>query len=181
MPRVLVPIADGSEELEAISIVDVLRRGDVDVVLASLTGKMVVASRGTKIVPDTSLDDALGQEFDMVVLPGGMPGTKHLDADERIHGLLKKMVDSDRFVGAVCAAPSVLAHAGLLDGKRATCFPGFLDNISESVSSTNAVVERDGKIITSRAAGTAMEFALEIVEVLCGPERRQKVEAGLVR
>jgi 4-methyl-5(b-hydroxyethyl)-thiazole monophosphate biosynthesis len=181
MPKVLVPIADGSEELEAISIVDILRRAEVDVVIASLSGEMITASRGTKIVPDMSLDEALEQEFDMVVLPGGMPGTDHLDNDYRIHTLLKEMVENKKYVGAVCAAPSVLAHAGLLDGKRATCYPGFLDNISENVASTNAVVERDGQIITSRAAGTAMDFALEIVEALCGTERRKKVEDGLVR
>jgi 4-methyl-5(b-hydroxyethyl)-thiazole monophosphate biosynthesis len=181
MPKVLMPIADGSEELEAISIVDILRRGEVEVVIASLTGEIITASRGTKIVPDMSLDEALNLDFDMVVLPGGMPGTDHLDKDERVHRLLKKMANAGKFIGAVCAAPRVLAHAGLLEGKRATCYPGFLDNISDGVSSTNAVVECDGNVITSRAAGTAMDFALEIVEALCGPERRQNVEQGLVR
>ena len=181
MARVLVPIADGSEELEAITIVDLLRRAEVDVTIASLTGDTITASRGTRIVPDASLDEALTQEYDMVVLPGGMPGTDHLDNDERIHKLLKDMANSGKFVGAICAAPKVLANAGLLDGKTATSYPGFLENISPDVRSTNGRVESDHRIVTSRAAGTAMDFALQLIEELVGKEKRDSVEQALVR
>ena len=113
MTRVLVPLAQGCEELEAITVVDLLRRAEVEVITAGLDDQPVVASRKTTIVPDTTLDEALKQEFDMVVLPGGMPGADHLDNDSRIHELLKKMAESGKFVGAICAAPKVLAHAGV--------------------------------------------------------------------
>ncbi len=182
MTRVLVPLAQGCEELEAITIIDLLRRAEVDVVTAGLDDRPVVASKKTTIVPDTTLDEALKQEFDMVVLPGGMPGADHLDNDSRIHGLLKKMSESGKFVAAICAAPKVLAHAGLLKGKRATSYPGFLDSLEiDQVASTGAAVECDGTIITSRGAGTAMDFALKLIEVLEGVEKRDAVEAALVR
>lgn len=181
MPRVLVPIADGSEEMEMITIVDVLRRGEIEVTIASLTGGPITASRGTRIIPDVALDDVLDEDFDLVVLPGGLPGADHLDNDERVHALLKRNVAEGRHVGAICAAPKVLAHAGLLEGKRATCYPGFLDNAGPGVSSTGAAVEWDGNVITSRGPGTAMDFALTLIEALRDAETRQRVETGLVR
>lgn len=182
MARVLVPLAQGCEELEAITIIDLLRRAEVDVVIAGLDDQPVVASRKTTILPDTTLEEALKQEFDMVVLPGGMPGADHLDNDSRIHELLKKMADSGKFVGAICAAPKVLAHAGLLKDKRATSYPGVLDDLGlDGVASTGEAVERDGTIITSRGPGTALDFALKLIEVLEGVEKRDAVESALVR
>ncbi len=181
MPRVLVPVADGSEEMEMITIVDILRRADFDVTIASLTGEMIVASRGTKIVPDCSMEDAQARDFDLVVLPGGMPGADHLGKDTRVQEILKKTADDGHLVGAICAAPRVLAQAGLLDGKRATCYPGFLDGISASVASMGQAIERDGNVITSRAAGTAVDFALALVEALADNQKRDEVEKGLVR
>lgn len=182
MARVLVPLAQGCEELEAITIIDLLRRAEIEVVTAGLDAEPVIASRNTKIIPDTTLDEALKEEFDMVVLPGGMPGADHLDSDARIHELLRKMVDSGKFVAAICAAPKVLANAGLLKGKQATSYPGFLDELGlDGVRSTGNAVECDGTIITSRAAGTAMDFALMLVEKLKGTEVREAVENALVR
>jgi protein deglycase len=182
MPRVLVPIAEGSEELEAITIVDLLRRAGIEVVVAGLHAGPVTCSRQTVIVPDTTLDDALREDFDMVVLPGGLPGANHLDNDARIHELLRRMAESGKFVGAICAAPKVLANAGLLAGKRATSYPGFLDAFAgEGVSSTGGAVECDGKIVTSRGPGTAMDFALTLIEQLAGRATRDEVEARLVR
>lgn len=181
MPRVLVPIADGSEEMELITIVDILRRAEIDVTLASLSGNPIVASRKTRIVPDCALADTLDQDYDLVVLPGGLPGADHLGDDERLRALLQRTSAEGRLVGAICAAPKVLAQAGLLDGKRATCYPGFLDGISDVVCSTGEAVERDGNVITSRGPGTAMDFALALVEILSGGEKRNAVETGLVR
>ncbi len=182
MARVLVPLAQGCEELEAITIIDLLRRAEVDVVTAGLDDRPVVASRKTTILPDTTLEEALKQEFDMVVLPGGMPGADHLDKDSRIHELLKKMADSGKFVGAICAAPKVLAHAGLLKDKRATSYPGVLDGLGlDGVASTGEAVECDGTTVTSRGAGTALDFALKLIEVLEGVEKRDAVESALVR
>jgi 4-methyl-5(b-hydroxyethyl)-thiazole monophosphate biosynthesis len=181
MPSVLVPVADGSEEMELITIVDVLRRADIDVTIASLTGEPITASRGTRIIPDAGLDNVLNDDFDLVVLPGGLPGADNLDNDERVHTLLKRNVAEGRYVGAICAAPRVLAHAGLLHGKRATSYPGFLDNIAPEVTSTGEAVEWDGNVVTSRGPGTAMDFALTLIEVLKDASVRETIESGLVR
>ena len=127
MAKVLVPLADGCEELEAVTIIDLLRRAGIEVVTAGLKPGIVQASRGVQLVPDLTLDVALQDDYDMVVLPGGMPGASHLKADVRIIELLKKMAAAQKFTAAICAAPMVLAEAGILDGKQATSYPGFLD------------------------------------------------------
>lgn len=182
MATVLVPLADGCEELEAVTIIDILRRGGIEVVTAGLKSGPVKASRGVVIVPDTTLDEALAREFDMVVLPGGLPGSEHLNNDARVHAILSKMVESGKFAGAICAAPMVLAKGGLLSGKRATSYPGVLDKMALSdVTFTGERVVRDGKIVTSRGPGTALDFALEIVSMLLGQAKRDEVEKALVR
>lgn len=180
MPTVLVPLAQGCEEIEAITVIDILRRAGITVVSAGLDAQPVRASRGTVLIPDTTLDAALKQAYDMVVLPGGQPGSNNLKADARILALLTDMARQDKYVAAICAAPSVLATAGLLDGKRATSFPGALDAFPRVQQQADAVVE-DGKLITSRGPGTAMDFALTLVERLVGKARRDEVETGLVR
>lgn len=180
MTRVLVPLAQGCEELEAITIIDLLRRAGIEVVAASLDDGPVTASRGVRILPDMSLDEALRLEYDMVALPGGLPGADHLAADDRLTALLRRMNESGRFVGAVCAAPKVLARCGILEEKTATAFPGILEAEAHPLISGDAVT-RDGSVITSRAAGTAMDFALELIEALAGRQTRAEVENGLVR
>lgn len=180
MATVLVPLAQGCEELEAVTIIDILRRGGVTVVSAGLDTQAVRASRGTVLLPDTTLNAALKQTFDMIVLPGGQPGSNNLKADPRIMSLLASMSQQGKYVAAICAAPSVLASAGLLEGKSATSFPGALDAFSNINKHTGAVVE-DGMIITSRGPGTAMDFALTLLERLVGKAKRQEIEAGLVR
>ncbi|MBI5659875.1 MAG: DJ-1/PfpI family protein [Nitrosomonadales bacterium] len=180
MPKVLVPLAQGCEEIEAATIIDILRRAGIETVSAGLDARPVRASHGLALLPDTTLDAALGQDFDMIVLPGGLPGTDNLRADARILDLLKRMAQQGKVVAAICAAPSVLAAAGLLDGRKATCYPTCLDNFPKVDLQTAAVVE-DGKLITSRGPGTAMDFALALVERLAGRARRMEVEAGLVR
>jgi protein deglycase len=180
MKRVLVPLAEGCEELEAVTVIDLLRRAGVEVIVAGLREGTVTASRGVRIVPDMTLDQALHLEFDMVALPGGLPGADHLAADRRLADLLKRMNESGRFVGAVCAAPKVLARAGVLQGRIATAYPGVLQQEGHSDISGDAVI-RDGTVITSRGPGTAMDFALELIEALAGRPARESVEKGLVR
>ena len=180
MVKVLVPLADGCEEIEAVTIIDLLRRAGIHVVSAGLKPGVVTASRGVKLVPDVTLDEALQHDFDMVVLPGGMPGAAHLKDDVRIIELLQKMAAAGQYTAAICAAPMVLAHAGVLEGKQATSYPGFLDGLPGVTLSAAAVVH-DGKVVTSRGPGTAMDFALTLVEVLTSAEKRQQVEAALVR
>lgn len=182
MPRVLVPLAQGCEELEAVTIIDLLRRAGIEVVVAGLVPGIVKASRGTQLVPDITLDAALHEEYDMVVLPGGMPGAQHLKDDARIIALMQKMAATGRYSAAICAAPTVLAAAGVLSGKTATAYPGFLEkmNLPDVTLSTDAVV-RDGRVITSRGPGTAMDFALSLVEILSGLDTRRQIESALVR
>jgi protein deglycase len=182
MSRALVPLADGFEEVEAVTVIDLLRRGGVEVVSAGLAPGPVTGSHGLTIAPDASLDTVFEQDFDMVVLPGGMPGAKHLAADARVIALLKRMAGAGRTTAAICAAPSVLAKAGLLANKRATSYPGFLkpDSAPGLALSVEAVVE-DGEVITSRGPGTAMDFALALLERLEGKGTRQSVEEGLQR
>jgi 4-methyl-5(b-hydroxyethyl)-thiazole monophosphate biosynthesis len=182
MASVLVPLAQGCEELEAVTVVDLLRRAGIEVITAGLDAQPVRASRGMTLIADMSLDEALQQEFDMIVLPGGLPGADHLRDDPRVIDLLKKMAASDRYTAAICAAPRVLAHAGLLDGKRATSFPGALDvDAVPGIDYQQASVVMDDKVITSRGPGTAMDFALTLIETLVGKHQRDEVEAGLQR
>lgn len=180
MKKALVLFADGSEELEAVTVINILRRGGVEVTVAGLAAGPLRGSRGTMLLPDTTVDKVRAEHFDLIVLPGGQPGTDHLRADVRVTGLLQQMQAQGRYVSAICAAPSVLAQAGLLDGKRATSYPGSLDEFPAVQQQTTAVVE-DGCLITSRGPGTAMDFALTLVERLAGKATRDKVEAGLVR
>jgi 4-methyl-5(b-hydroxyethyl)-thiazole monophosphate biosynthesis len=182
MSRVLVPLAEGCEELEAVTIIDLLRRAGIEVVTAGLKPGIVKASRGTQLVPDVALDNVLRDDFDMIALPGGMPGAQHLKEDPRIIALLRKMAEQGKYTAAICAAPMALAEAGLLAGKRATSYPGFLDKIEvPGMAYLKDAVVADGKILTSRGPGTAMDFALALIEVLAGKARRDEVEAGLVR
>ena len=180
MKTALVLFAAGSEELEAVTVVNILRRAGVTVTLAGLSEGALKGSRGITLQPDTTLDAGLNDDFDMLVLPGGMPGTRHLQADTRVLKLAQDMAKRGRYVTAICAAPMVLATAGLLAGKRATCYPTCLDEFPSVQLQTTAVVE-DGKLITSRGPGTAMDFALTLAERLTGKARRDEVEAGLVR
>ncbi len=182
MSRVLIPLAEGFEELEAVTIIDLLRRARIEVLVAGLQPGPVRGSRGTVIVPDADLDTALEQEFDMVVLPGGQPGATNLQKDPRIRVLLQDMKGRQKPAAAICAAPAVLAAAGLLDGRRATAFPGTIDPAAyPAITLTDDAVVHDENIITSRGPGTAMDFALALIEILSGHETRNAVESTLQR
>ena len=181
MAKVLVPIADGVEEIEAVTIIDVLRRAGVEVVCAGLTGKPVTASRKVKLVPDRSLEEAKDEAFDMVVLPGGGDGVENLKRDPRIEAILRGMSQRQKWVTAICAAPTLLAAYGLLEGKKATSHPIRRDQTAvKKVNYQEQRVVQDGHIITSRGPGTALEFALKLVEVLCGMEKVVELKEILV-
>jgi 4-methyl-5(b-hydroxyethyl)-thiazole monophosphate biosynthesis len=180
MKSALILFADGSEELEAITIVNILRRGGINVTLTGLHSGILRGSRGTMIQPDTTLDEVLKRDYDLIALPGGQPGTNNLKTDERVIALVQRMAKQGKYVSAICAAPSVLATAGLLDGKQATSFPGALDQFPKVARKNESTVE-DGIFITSRGPGTAMDFSLLLLERLAGKQKRDEVEASLVR
>jgi protein deglycase len=182
MASVLVPLAQGCEELEAVTVVDLLRRAGIHVVTAGLDEQPVHASRGVVLLPDMTLEQALQDDFDMIVLPGGLPGADHLGDDARIIGLLQEMAAAGKYTAAICAAPRVFARAGLLDGKRATSYPGALDTAAvPGLDYCEQAVITDDKVVTSRGPGTAMDFALQLIELLEGKTERDTVEAGLQR
>lgn len=182
MSHVLVPLAQGCEELEAITITDLLVRAGIQVTTCGLDEKPVKASRGITIIPDTSIDQVLDHAFDLIVLPGGLPGADHLRDNEHVQTLIKKQAADNKFVAAICAAPKVLAAAGVLEGKTATSFPGVLASLkNHNITISDNAVEIDGNIVTSRSAGTAMEFALSLIELLEGKEKRDEVNQQLAR
>lgn len=179
--KVLVPLAPGCEELEAVTIVDILRRGGIEVVTAALEKGTIKASRGVMLVADASLPDLIdNNDFDMVVIPGGMGGAQALMHNQDFIGYLKRMAGAGRFIGAICAAPMILGQAGLLDNVTYTAYPGVIATETYPTATyTGAPVEKDKNIITSRGPGTALVFALTILEELAGKETRLSVESQL--
>lgn len=179
--RVLVPIADGTEELEAVALIDILRRAGAEVTVASImSGRQITGSRGVRLVGDARISECEQTPFDLVVLPGGMPGARQLRDSEILTRILMRQAKEKRLYGAICASPVVvLAHHGLLDGKRATCHPEFIEGLPVQTHVTQTVVA-DGNCITSRGAGTAVPFALFLVERLFGEEKRREVALSMV-
>jgi len=182
MAKVLVPLAQGCEELEAVTIIDLLRRAGIEVVTAGLSGGAVTCSRGVVIMPDHVLDAVLEDDFDMIILPGGQPGADNLDADPRIQQKIRQMAVGGKYVAAICAAPKVLASAGVLQGKQATSYPGVIDAMDlPDTDYLDQAVVIDDKVVTSRGPGTAMDFALTLIDKLAGITQRISVEKSLVR
>lgn len=182
MANILVPIAQGCEELEAVTITDLLTRAGFNVVSAGLDDRAVTASRGMVLQPATTLDNIMQDDFDMIVLPGGQPGADNLNSDPRIHTMINRLNSAGKYIAAICAAPKVLASAGLLKGRQATSFPGSVPEADlQEVRYREQAVVVDGNIITSRGPGTAMDFALTLIELLAGKARRDAVEAPLQR
>ena len=179
MPRVAVILADGFEEVEAMGIVDVLRRAEIDTVIAGLHDGPVTSARKVKVIPDTVVDTVKPDDFDMIVLPGGQPGSDNLNADGRVKALVKNFAQKGKLTAAICAAPIVLASAGLLQGKHATSFPSYRDRLSGAMYEEKTVVE-DGNILTSRGPGTALSFGLAIVARLVNKEKAQKIKEAML-
>jgi 4-methyl-5(b-hydroxyethyl)-thiazole monophosphate biosynthesis len=178
--KVLVAIADGTEELEAVTIIDVLRRAKADVTVASVGNKQVTASRGVNLVADAVISDCVGNTYDLIALPGGMPGAEHLRDSKELADMLKAQADSGRLYAAICASPAVaLKPHGLLKDKKATCYPSLL---SELDNAQQAKVVVDDNCITSQGPATALEFALKLVELLFDKQKSQEIaDAMLVK
>ena len=182
MTKVAVFIADGSEEVEAITPVDLLRRAKVDVDVVSVMPVLdIVASREVKITADKLLDEINFDEYDMLVLPGGVRGTNNLNACEELKKQLVRFNDQGKGIAAICAAPTVFAGLGLLNGKASTCNPGFWNELraggADLIEDSKVVV--CGNIITSQAMGTSVDFGLAIVGYLCGEEEKETLKANI--
>jgi len=170
----LVPLAEGFEEIEAIAVIDILRRGGVEVVTASTGKNPVTGSHGIPVTADRILD--ISAKYSAIVLPGGAQGTQNLKNDRRILDLVRIISNNSGLTAAICAAPSVLAEAGIMKGKRFTCYPGYEDEIcGHGGIHTGSPVEKDGHVITGKGAGCAIQFALRVLEELKGAE----VAAGI--
>ena len=178
--KILVPIANGTEELEAVTVIDVLRRAEMDVTVASVQTLQVECSRGVNLVADKLLDECLEIPFDMIVLPGGIPGAENLRDSEILKKLLIKQKHLGKYYAAICAAPAVVFQQhGLLQEKKATCYPAFVEYLDDRSQAESRVVV-DGNCITSQAVGTAMEFALKIVALLSGQEKADAVATAML-
>ena len=179
MKRVIVILAPGFEEVEAFAPVDILRRAGVDVVTAGTVDGVIVGRNGIKVLADESLDKEVDSDFDMVILPRGLVGTENLKSDGRVKRIVEHHDEHGKYIAAICAAPTVLAEIGVTEGKQLTSHPSVKGEFHhEKYSEARVVV--DGNLITSRAPGTAMEFAFKLVEILCGKEKVEEVNAGVL-
>jgi 4-methyl-5(b-hydroxyethyl)-thiazole monophosphate biosynthesis len=176
MAKALVFLASGFEEIEALTVVDVLRRAGVEVTVAGLTPNVTEGKHGVKVVPDKSIDDVKVEDFDAVVAPGGNPGYKNLRKDPRVIDIVKKAFNSNKIVAAICAGPTVLSDAGILEGKACTIYPGMDQELEAGGGKPkHDMVVVDGNIITSRGPATALPFALKLAEKLAGKQVAEAV------
>lgn len=179
MKKVILFFANGTEEIEALTAVDILRRAGAEVTLAGVGGTALCGSHGIRVTADQTAEDAVNGDYDMAVVPGGMPGTNHLDASDAVETVLKNVSDKGGILAAICAAPLVLGKRGYLIGKEAICFPGFESYLEGAVISEKKVC-RDGNIITAAGAGVALDFALALTAALYGEEKANALRAAVL-
>lgn len=180
MTRTLIPVANGSEEMETVILVDVFRRAGWDVVLAGIQGKgPVTAARGVKLLPDEQWEKLDLSSFDMIVLPGGLDGTTALCANDGVQEALRIFDIEELWIGAICAAPLALHHAGVLEKRAFTCYPGVEKEMKRTDRSDEPVVI-DGHIVTSQGPGTAIAFALKLIELVDGAAAAEQVATGMI-
>lgn len=172
-------LAEGFEVIEALTPVDVLRRGHVDVKTVGVGSNQIKSSHGITVTTDITIDEIRSwDDIEAVILPGGMPGTKNLESNSSVIKAVKFCIEHDRIVGAICAAPSILGHLGVLNGKQATAFPGFQQELDGALLSENYVVS-DGKIVTARGMGVSLQFGLKLLELLKDSETALAVKSSI--
>ena len=180
MSKAYVFLAEGFEEIEGLTVVDLLRRANVETEMVSvMEGKQIKGSHGIKVTADSMFADVDFSDADVLVLPGGMPGTLNLGNHEGLCELLKKQYEAGKMIAAICAAPSVFGKLGFLQGRTATCYPGFEDKLDGAVVS-DAKVVADGNVITSRGLGTAIDFSLKLIELLADKETADKISEAII-
>ena len=176
---VYVFIAEGFEEVEALAPVDILRRAEVEVKTVGIGSNIIRGFHGIPVITDLdSKEIILDDNLEMIILPGGMPGTINLEANDDVQKAIDFCMDNNIYISAICAAPSILGHKGVLDGKKATCFPGFENELGKACYSDSLVVN-DGRITTAKGAGAAVKFGLKLVELLVSKEKSEALEASL--
>ena len=171
-------LANGFEEVEALAPLDLLRRAEVEIKTVGIGGKTVVGAHGIPVIADITDGEFVG-DFDMIILPGGMPGTLNLDGSAVVHSAIKAAVENNKYIAAICAAPIILGKLGLLSGKEAICYPGF-ENELIGATLSNKNVASDGKIITAKGMGVAVEFGLLLVDILKGGEVAEKLRKSTI-
>lgn len=180
MLKVYIFLADGFEEIEGLMVVDLLRRAEIDITMVSIMDtKKVTGAHGITIEADVLYDNVDFSQAKMLVLPGGMPGTKYLGEHKALVAMLKAFNDKNKLIAAICAAPSILGVNGILKGKKATCYPGFEDKLVDALLSTDPVV-KDQNVITSRGLGTAIPFALKIIELLKDKDTSELIAKSII-
>ena len=172
-------LAEGFEEIEALTPVDILRRAGKEIATVGIGSKAVMGAHGIPVVADMSEDKFADNSPEMIILPGGMPGTLNLDASPTVEKAIKNALSSGAYIAAICAAPTILGKRGLLAGKEATCYPGMEDGLVGAILSQKRVV-RDGRIITAAGMGAALDFALELVSVFCGDDKKKTLKKAVV-
>ncbi len=176
---IYVFLANGFEEIEALAVVDILRRAELEVVTVGVGGDAVIGSHQIAVAADINEKNiVLNDSIDAIVLPGGMPGTLNLEKSANVQKAIDWAIENNKLVCAICAAPSILGHKNLLNGKKATCFPGFEEELLGAKVTKDFVV-KDGNIITAKGMGSAVEFGLQIAEVLASPLEAKKIRASL--
>ena len=179
MKKVAIILAPGFEEIEAVAPIDILRRAGVEVIIAGLTGEPVPSARNVKIVPDVTVDSLDPAELDLVILPGGAGGVENLKKDERVKRLINSMMERNKKVAAICAAPTALVAYGVLGDRKATVYPSLKNNLGTATYVDERVVVDEG-VITSQGPGTAIDFGLKLVEILLGYEKAKEVAERLL-
>ena len=178
--KVYIFLADGFEDIEGLTVVDLMRRADIDIKTVSIKkSKEITTSHGITMLTDLTFAETDFTDADMLVLPGGMPGTNYLRDHEGLAELLKKQYEAGKWVAAICAAPSVFGGLGFLKDRKATSYPGCLDGIPVG-EYTEEPVAVDGNVVTSRGVGTAIAFALKLIEVLISKEKADEIAASIV-
>lgn len=175
--KILIPLAEGFEEIEAVTVIDILRRADIEVVVAGLKEGPIEGAHRVRVLPDASLDGLDPGKFDGLVLPGGFPGYVNLEKDDRVLKIVEQMNRTGKWVAAICCAPTVLIRLGILQGKRATVSPSGKAKVAACAQYSEDRVVVDGNLVTSQSPGTAMEFALKLVELLAGEEKMKQIKA----
>ncbi len=180
MKKVYIFLADGFEEIEGLTVVDLLRRAGIEAVTVSIKeDKMVTGAHGISVMADFLFEEIKGTMADMAVLPGGMPGTTNLLACEPLMDMILGLHSAGAYVAAICAAPSILAEIGLLEGKKATSYPGFEEKMTMAEYVYEPVVQ-DGQVITSRGMGTAIDFSLKLIEILEGEAKAKEISDSII-